>query len=36
MTLADLRRFRQRDKDYRGLTERVGVEQPADGSGGEL
>ena len=35
LTLADLRRFRRLDKDYRSLPERAGVEQPADG-GGEL
>lgn len=35
LTLADLRRFRRLDRDYRSLPERAGVEQPADG-GGEL
>ena len=35
LTLADLRRFRRLDKDYRSLPERAGVEQPAEG-GGEL
>ena len=35
LTLADLRRFRRLDRDYRSLPERAGVEQPAEG-GGEL
>ena len=35
LTLADLRRFRRLDRDYRSLPERAGMEQPADG-GGEL
>ena len=35
LTLADLRRFRRLDRDYRSLPERAGVEPPADG-GGEL
>ena len=34
LTLADFRRFRRLDKDYRSLPERAGVEQPAEGDGG--
>ena len=33
LTLADLRRFRRLDRDYRSLPERAGVEPPADGDG---
>ena len=33
LTLADFRRFRRLDKDYRSLPERAGVEQPAEGDG---